>query len=49
MATDKEYLSVEQNLAVLSRQKAEQEIQLGFYRDELRVKLALLSGCGNAE
>jgi phosphopantothenate synthetase len=44
MATDKEYLSVEQNLAVLARQKSEQEIQLGFYRDELRVKLALLGG-----
>jgi hypothetical protein len=48
MTTDKEYLSVEKNLAVLARQKAEQEIQLGFYRDELRVKLALVGG-GNAD
>ena len=48
MTTDEEYLSVEQNLTVLARQKAEQEIQLGFYRDELRVKLALVGG-GDAE
>ena len=48
MATDEKYLTVEKNLAVLARQKAEQEIQLGFYRDELRVKLALIGG-GNAD
>jgi hypothetical protein len=47
MTTDEDYLTVEKNLAVLSRQKAEQEIQLGFYRDQLRVKLALIGG-GNA-